>query len=136
MSRTRKKIEKQVRALHPLTLFLACLFLAGGIAAGFFGVRYLRRDDICTLEGVQLRELTVGEPLTYTEEGLRVVAFGKDISDRVTVETNMQQNADGTYTGDTSEPSGYYILYRIDHFLYKDVVLVRNFRVSAAQEEN
>lgn len=126
-----KKINKTVKKSHKGYFIVIFLSLAIGLAGGFFGASYITRNDCFELNGQKSVQLSVGETLEYTDEGISYVSFGKDLSDSVTVETNMTLQSNGTYTADTSAESEYYIIYHISAGRCKDMTLYRVFKVGA-----
>ena len=127
----RRAVKKEMRRQHPATLIVPILFLVIGLVLGYGAVTLLRTsDDGLSLVGEKAITLSVGESYTYTEEGYRLLCFGKDFSSSVAVDTNMTENADGTYTPDTSVEGVYYIAYTSEHPLfYTGVRRVRTFHV-------
>ena len=110
------KLNKQAkRALKKtdrrmIVLPLLCLLIGAALAFGL--CRFvLGKEDGFSLSGARELSGTVGADFTYTEEGYRVVLLGMDRSDRVRVETNLTQEADGTYTLPHAEKGTYYIAY-------------------------
>ena len=69
------------------------------------------------------------ESFVYNDRGATVIEFGKDISDKVTVETNMQDLGGGKYTADTTVPGKYYIKYTVESHKYGEVCRIRTFVV-------
>lgn len=125
----KRKVKRKVKKLNFLTLLICILALAAGLAAGIGAYRLVCENDLFELRGEKEYSVSVGEPLEYKEEGVKAVAFGKDVSDTVKTETNMTQLSDGTYTVDTSVPGRYYIKYTSDSAKYTEVCRIRTFVV-------
>ncbi len=114
-SNLEKTINKQKKA-HPVAFLLVVLFLVVGAVAGYFVVQYLTKNDKFELIGEQTITLSLGE--TYEDEGAVAVSFGRDISDRIVVETDIPEN-------EIAEAGRYYIKYTIDDIRYSGVVKYR-----------
>lgn len=127
----KRKIKKTAKKTHKGYFIVIVVFLALGLAGGYFGTAYLTRSDSFSLNGDKLTTLAVGQPLVYSDEGIRYISYGKDLSSSVTVETNMTKLSDGTYTADTAAESEYYIIYHVNEGRCKDLTLYRVFRVEA-----
>ena len=127
----RRALKKEMRRQHPATLILPIVFLLLGLLLGYGAVTLLHSPtDGLSLAGEREITLTVGEAYTYTEEGYSLACLGLDLSDSVSLTSNMKKNADGTYTVDTSAEGEYYIAYTSTHPLfYRDVRCVRVFHV-------
>lgn len=114
-SKIEKTIDKQKKA-HPVAFLLVVLFLVVGAVAGYFVVQYLTKNDKFELIGEQTITLNIGE--TYEDEGAIAISFGRDISDRIVVETDIPEN-------EIAEAGRYYIKYTIDDIRYSGVVKYR-----------
>lgn len=114
-SNLEKTINKQKKA-HPVAFLLVVLFLVVGAVAGYFVVQYLTKNDRFEIIGEQTITLNIGE--TYEDEGAIAISFGRDISDRIVVETDIPEN-------EIAEAGRYYIKYTIDDIRYSGVVKYR-----------
>ncbi len=123
--KVKRKVKSKVRRLHPLTFVICFLCLALGVGAGIGAYTFISRDDCFVLNGEKNYTVSVGSDFTYGDEGAKVISFGKDISDRVQIETNLTEIGDGKYTADTSKTGEYYIIYTVDSIKYGDVQRVR-----------
>ena len=112
-SKLEKTIDKQKKA-HPVAFLLVVLFLVVGAVAGYFTVQYLTRDDRFEIIGEQSVTLEVGEE--YVDEGAVAISFGRDISDKVEIDTS---NIDNT------KADRYYVKYTVDDIRYNGVVKYR-----------
>ncbi len=127
--KAKRKAKSKVKKLHPATIVICVVCLALGVLAGAFGYSFISADDGFYLKGEKEYEVPVGTPLTYYDEGVKVISFGQDISDKVRVETNLVEIDDGEYTVDTSVPGEYYIIYKVDSIKYGDIMRVRTITV-------
>ena len=138
MAKTVKStIKRQVRRTakrNPLAVIVLILALAIGLAVGYLACSALTKNDGFSLKGEKNVVYNVGEgggSVTLGEDGWTLTAFGKDASDKVSVETDLQTTAGG-YTVPTDEPGVYRIVYRPTHFLFSKYSLVRTVTVKAA----
>lgn len=126
--------KKELRKMHPATFIIPILFLIIGLAVGYFASGFVFKNDGFSLAGEKAYTVTVGSDFTYTEEGFTCTALGRDLSDTVSVKSNIPQNEDGSYTLNTDAPAVYYISYTCtDTLFYTDLRLVRAFYVVEAE---
>ena len=129
----KKKARKALRKLHAGYLIVIAVSLIIGVAAGGFYAHTLTANDEFTLCGQKTNTVTVGEELSYTDEGIKCISMGKDLSDKVEIKTNMTVSPDGkTYSGDTNLVGEYYITYTVTEGRYAGLSRVRVFTVKAA----
>lgn len=95
------------------TLAVLVILLAIGCVGGFFLANYITKNDKFEIIGEKTIVLTLGE--TYEDEKAVVISFGKDISDKVVSENNIDYSVAGEY----------YIKYSVDDFRFKDVYRYR-----------
>ena len=129
-----REAKKKVKKAHKGYIVIVVLFLAIGLAVGYFGAQYVTRNDEFKLCGEKITTLTVGDTLSYTDEGIKYVSFGKDFSDSVQISTNMVRGETGTFTADTSETGEYYIIYKAVGGRCDGLTLYRVFKVTEASE--
>ena len=121
----KRKVKRKVKRLHPLPFVICFLALALGIGAGIGAYTFISRDDCFVINGEKNYEVSVGTEFTYVDEGAKVIAFGRDVSDKVKVETNLTEVSEGKYTADTTKTGEYYIIYTVDSAKYGEVQRVR-----------
>ncbi|MBR2460376.1 MAG: hypothetical protein IKB34_04020 [Clostridia bacterium] len=130
-----KKLKKALKKVHSAYLAVAAIALIVGLVAGAVLANSRISEDKFILNGEKNRTVSVGESLAYTDEGVTCVSFGKDVSGKVEIKTNMEQSEDGrSFTGDTSAECEYYIQYTVTDGRYKGLSRVRIFTVSADGE--
>ena len=117
LGKTLKKETKKQAKKNPLVAVLLLALLAVGAVGGFFGIKVLTKNDTFQLVGQQEVELAIGQD--YVEEGVKIVSFGKDVSEKVKTETNLN----------TEEAGQYYVKYTVDDFRFKNVVRYRYITV-------
>lgn len=129
--RTSKKINKTIKKINPLTIFIAVVLLAVGAVGGFFGIKVLTKNDCFEIVGSDVVTLTLNE--SYVDEGVKVIAFNKDNRDKVVVETNLKQKEDGSYYAD--EVGTYYITYNVTNLKYGSVFKIQKVRLIDVVEQ-
>ena len=129
-----KKLKKALKKMHAgyAAIIVICLLI--GAAAGAFFAHNAVKTDVFELNGEKESTVKVGDVLTYTDEGVKCVSMGKDVSDKVEIRTNMTRSADGkTFTGDTAAAGEYFIEYKITEGRYAGLCRVRVFTVVPAE---
>lgn len=127
--RASRAARKELRKMHPLTFAIPLVFLIVGLVLGYVGASVLMKNDGFSLLGNKNITVKVGETFSYTDEGFVCTALGRDISDKVKVESNMTRDG-GAYTVDTAEAGVYYISYTCeDPVFFGGVRLVRTVTV-------
>lgn len=127
--RADRAVRKELGKIHPLTFIIPLVFLIVGLVVGYTVGGILMKNDGFSLLGEKNITVFVGDGFSYTEEGFTCIALGKDISDKVKVESNMTFT-EGVYTVNTSEEGRYYISYTCeDSLFFSGVRLVRTVTV-------
>ena len=127
--KAKRKAKSKVRRIHPMTFVICFLALALGIGAGVGAYTVICAEDCFKLRGDEDYTVSVGASVTYKDEGVKVISFGKNISSEVEVKTNLKEIDDGVYAVDTTEPAEYYIIYTVDDVKYKNIQRVRTITV-------
>ena len=129
--KTKQTAKKKIRRVHPASFVVWILALALGVAIGAGVCALICRNDGFELIGKS--EISVateaGKTYTYVDKGVRAVSFGKDISHRVQVETNMTEVDDGEYSFDASSAGVYYLIYTVDDPRFGEIQRVRTIVV-------
>ena len=123
--RTKRKVKTKLKKLSFGVVVLAVFLLAVGVVGGYFGVQYLSRNDCFNIVGADEITLEIGE--TYFDEGVKVVAFGVDETDKVEIETNLKKDKDGAYFAQTE--GTYYIKYTVNNIKYGSIFKVQKIRL-------
>lgn len=132
-----KDVKKAVKNAHSGYIIVAVIFLIIGLAAGCTTAFLLTKNDSFTVNGSKSVTLNIGDTLSYTDEGVKCISFGKDVSKNVEIVTNMQRSEDGTtYTGDTSAAGEYYIKYTVRGGRFDGLSRVRVFTVVDPSADN
>ena len=129
--KTKRTAKKKIRRIRPLSFVVWFLALAIGLAVGVGACAFLCRNDRFELIGKSEIAVPVeeGKIYEYTDKGVRAVSFGKDISRRVQVETNMTELGDGEYSFDASSAGVYYLIYTVDDPRFGEIRRVRTIVV-------
>lgn len=133
--KTNKKINKTIKKASAGAIILAVVLLVVGAVGGYFGVKFLTRNDCFEIVGKDELTLTLGE--NYADQSVKAISFGKDVSEKVEIETNLKQNEDGSYYAD--EVGTYYIVYKVNDIKYNSIFKVQKIRlltfVEATEQE-
>ena len=112
-SSVQKQVETAVKNTHGLTIFFVVLFLVIGAVGGWFGYGFVTKNDAFEIVGE--KEITIELNGTYEEQGCKVVAWGKDETSRLKIESDLDTTKEGTY----------FVVYTVENFKYKSVQKVR-----------
>ena len=129
-SKAKRKAKSKIKRIHPLSfvIWILCLALGAGLGVGAY--RVLCSNDRFELRGDKSYVLPIGGEVTYKDKGVEIISFGRDISDRVEIETNLTEtDEDGVYKIDTSQGGEYYIIYTVDSVKYGEIQRVRTITV-------
>ena len=79
-------------------------------------------------------------PKFFEEEGVEAIQFGRDVSGKVAVETELQKDANGNYVIPTDKEGVYTITYTVDAYKFQKgengvIKRIRTFTVNAAEED-
>lgn len=140
-NKIKRETKKELNAVSkrmPVGGWVAIILtLIVAVVGGVVTEKMVTKNDGFVLTGEKEHVIAVGKAgstYTYEEEGFKVVSFGKDLSSKVTITTNMTKNIDGTYTIDTSKEGDYYLIYEVDSLKYGNIKRVRTFTVGADNE--
>ena len=110
----KKNLVEKAQKKHPISFLIVIVIFVVAICGGYFTSKALTKDDKFEIIGEKEIILTLGDD--YIEEGAVAIAFGKDISSQIEIDSS---DLDLTQAGE------YYIKYSVDNFLYKDVFRYR-----------
>ena len=127
-----KKVIRKIKKISPTALIISFLLLIGGACGGWFGTQFITKNDCFTLIGKDEITKVVGQ--SYVDQGVNVISFGKDLKDKVKVETNLTKNQDGTYT--SNEVGTFYMIYTVDSIKYGTIFKVQKIRLITFVEES
>ena len=135
---------KKVLSKAGISWILVVLFLALGVLSGWLINKFAFASDtfeMVTYANCQT-DICIGkdeEFQSYTELGVKCVAFGKDQTQNCTVNyfyrDDLTNNEVAVDNVDPSIPGIYYAVYTTTYFKYKSVTLIRNIIV-LGEEDN
>jgi hypothetical protein len=134
MAKRRSTAEKALKKMHPAYVVIIVISLVIGLAAGYFAANFIYGKDTLALVGDKTTYVSAGKSVSYTDEGIKYISKGKNLSDKVEIETNMAI-VDGKYTGTPTEDNELYIIYKITDGRAQGKTLYRVFRVNAELQE-
>jgi len=123
--RTANKAKRKLKKLSAGVVFLAVVLLAIGAVGGYFGIQYVSKNDCFSIIGEEEITLEIGE--SYADEGVKVIAFGKDDSNKVEIETNLKKDENGAYYAQSE--GTYYITYKVNNIKYGSIFKVQKIRL-------
>ena len=133
-TRSKRSNVRRVRNLGIKAILIILIVTIIGGAIGVGACWFITRNDCFTIIGNDEITLTLraeGEEISsknsYIDEGVKVVSFGRDVSDKVYIETDLTQNLDGSYTA--NEIGTYYIIYKVDDIKYGKIFTVQRIRL-------
>ena len=127
------KVKKYAKKVKPLTWILAIVFLAVGAGAGYLTITQVCKNDTIEVLGTKAITYNTGAgTVAYTDEGIKAIVFGQDVSESVEIESNLEKVGD-QYQIDLSTEGDYYIKYTITHFKFGTVVKYRTITVEEVQ---
>ena len=128
--KTKAYAKKKVRTANILTVVISVLALVAGAVTGVFAYKVVCRDDRFEMRGQNEVRVELNAPeFFYYDDGVEIIEFGKDISDKVSVQSNMTCLGEDKYTVDTSVPGRYYIKYTVDSPKFGEVCKIRTIVV-------
>lgn len=115
-------MAKKQKKKH-LVYLLLFIILLGGAASGYFIGKHITKNDVFEVVGEKVITLELGQ--TYTDEGAKAIFFGKDISNKIQTENNIDYEKCGEY----------YICYTINNTIYKNIKRYRAVIIQEPQSE-
>ena len=114
-----------VKRLSGKTIIAIVLTFILTLAIGFGAYYFFNKNDCFEIVGNDEVTLTIGDK--YADEGVKIIEFGKDISDKVIIKTDMQKDESGNYYG--TEEKTYYIEYSTDTFKMGKIYSIKKIRL-------
>ena len=110
-----KRVAKQIiKKSNKSILICFLLFLLIGIISGYFINKELTKKD--TFEIIGDKNITINLNEEYIEVGARAISYGKDLKDKIEIESNVDITKEGRYV----------VTYSVkDSFKYKNIIRVR-----------
>lgn len=122
---TKRSAKKNIKKIGTSGIIAVVCLLLIGVVGGVFTLKYFTRNDCFNLLGKDEITLMIGE--TYVDDGIYAVSFGRDVSDKAYIETNLQMNDQGEYYAD--EIGTYYIVYKVDDIKCDKLFTIQRIRL-------
>ena len=124
-AKTKKKVQKEVKShiKKKPWLILVVIFLAVAAVGGFFVAQTITKNDTFELIGEKTIYLYVGD--SYQDEGAKAISFGRDVSENIESENNINTEVAGEY----------YVKYTIKDIRFGNVCRYRYVIVQEVQNE-
>lgn len=126
------KAKKSLKRTPMQTLIVAVVVLLVGALVGAGATYLLTRNDCFELVGEEEIECVAGE--TFADEGVKIVAFNKDESKNVKIETDLLRDENGLFYSD--EIGTHYIIYTTNNFKYGKLFKIKKIRLVHIVEES
>ena len=124
------KAKKAVKGVGVKGWLVAVLVLIFGIGVGLGSFFVICKNDNFELIGKD--ELIITTEEKYTDDGVNIVAFGKDISGDVKIDTDMKIDDDGRFYSDVI--GTHYITYYTTELKYGSIFKVQKIRLITVVE--
>lgn len=122
---TKNKAKKLAKQTSGKTWAFAVLFMIIGAFVGMGLFAVICTNDCFKIEGEEEIFLTLDEK--YQDSGVKIISFGRDISQNVKIETNLSVDEHGLYY--SNEVGTYYIKYTVDDFKYGTLYSIQKIRL-------
>ena len=122
MSKLKKQTVKQAKKKPWYALILLVILAFGGVG-GFFGAKFLIKNDKFEINGDQEVVLEVGD--YYLEKGATIISFGRDISKQVKIDSTV----------DTTQAGQYYVKYTVEDIRFGEIERYRYVTVVEVKNE-
>lgn len=133
-TRSQRSTSRQIKKLGLKAILIILLVTVVGVGVGMGACWILSRNDCFTIIGDEEITLTLkgeDEALTskhcYYDKGVKVVSFGRNISEDVYIETDLKRSPDGGFYAE--EAGTYYIIYKVDDIKYGKIFTVQRIRL-------
>ena len=130
-----EQAEKSAKRLPNIAKLIIAFFFIMGTVASFFVLQFVCKNDCFEINGRKSISLSINE--TYTDEGVKIVAFGKDISSEANITIYKGNEVVESFDQiDTSQEGVYQIMYTTSSFRFKDVKLIRTITIVSNETED
>ena len=132
---TKKNQNKVKSYVKNVNIFVALLIFIVMLAIGIGAYFIVSRNDCFELIGAKeiFIELNENEDKSdfittfFEDSGVKIIEFGKDISNNVKIQTNMKQAGNNKYEVD--KLGTYYIKYSVDSIKYGKIFTIEKIRL-------
>ena len=119
-----KQVERKMKKAGPITALVIVIFFVVGLLGGYLTFLLTSSRDCFEMLGEEEVTLTLDEK--YIDEGVKIIEFGKNISENVEYDTNLQVSGDEFYA---EEVGAYYIKYSVDSLKYGKIFKIQKVRL-------
>lgn len=119
-NKTAKKVNRELSKFTTTTKVLCIFLFVLAVFGGVFTTYYLTKNDTFALIGGTEITLRVGDE--YIEQGAKIIAFGKDISNEVVI----------IGTVNTNVADDYVLKYTVNNFRFRNYTLYKKIIVEEA----
>ena len=119
------KAKNAIKRTNWKVLILGLVFLLVGVGGGAAVCWGLCRNDTFEIYGQEELTLTLEEK--YLDDGVKVVSFGRDVSNDIEIETNLKRDENGLFYSE--EVGTFYIKYHSNDFKYGKLFTVERVRL-------
>ncbi len=114
-------------------VIISIIALLIGFAGAYCGMSVLCKNDAFELNGEQVLTFTEGQDVSFKDEGIKYVSFGRDMSGAVKVECDLELS-DGSFSSAMLEVGEYPIIYTAVGGRCDGQTLYRVIKIVAAEE--
>ena len=118
-----KEVKKAIKKSNPKTIMVSLLLIIVGFIIGAGAYFIVCKNDTFEVVGKDQITLTLDEK--YEERGAKIIEFGKDISENVIIETNLELNEDKT----SKETGTFYVKYTVDSIKYGKLFKIQKIKL-------
>lgn len=129
---TSKAVKGRVKRAGTKTLLIAFIMLIVGAMVGGGTWWIVCRNDCFDLVGQESVSLTLEE--SYIDQGVKIIAFGRDEGQSIEIETNLKIDENGNFYSD--ETGVFYIKYKSCCFKYSKLFKVEKVRLISVVEQS
>ncbi len=106
----KRALKKAIRKTNTAYIIIVIAALTLGFFGAYFGLGVICKNDSFELNGEQIITFTVGQPISYKDEGISYVSLGRDLSASVKTECDIQI-IDGVISAENPGVGEYPIIY-------------------------
>ena len=140
--KARRRAKSKIKKIHTATKVIAVLCLVTGLALGAVVCMTMSKKDHFTLKGETQFSIDAGTAYTYAEQGVEAICFGRDVSNKLSVEVSegITTDANGNYVI-PAEEGVYTITYTVDCLKFGEnapngvIKRIRVFTVAACEDD-
>ncbi len=106
----KRALKKAIRKTNTAYIIIMIAALALGFFTAYLGLDTICKNDSFELNGEQIITFTVGQPISYTDEGISYVSLGRDLSSKIKTECTLQVE-NGAFSAESLAIGNYPIIY-------------------------